>query len=433
MKLFKLLSIGIASILVLSGCATTKESGETVTVRLWDENVAASYSKSFVEFTKESGIKVNVNVIPWTDYWSQLRVDLASNTADDIFWVNGGNFEDYAAQNYLKPIEKSEFDFTAWDSSVITQYSKDGKLWGVPQLSDPGIGLFYNKDILDKYGVDLSQINSLQWNPAAKTDSLRATAIKLTRDQAGRTPSDQNFDAARTQTYGFNSAFDLNAIVLNFLGSNGASWQTGDQFTFNSANGRTTFQYLVDLINKYKVSPPATDTNPPAGGDTARNLFIQGKLALFESGAYNLANVQAGAKFHWGVTRIPAGPAGAVSVTNGIVAAANAKGSHPDAQLKVLQWLAGAGAKYIGSTGSALTAVTSERGSFFNFWKSKNLDVTPMVEVLKNGYVQAPSGAKYGAAETAYLPYFTAMFEGKLPVGKALSLAQAAANKAMGK
>lgn len=433
MKLFKVLSVGIATILALSGCAVTNNPAETVTVRLWDENVAAAYTKSFAEFTKESGIKVKVNVIPWSEYWSQLRVDLASKTADDIFWVNAGNFEEYAAQKLLLPIEKSEFDFSAWDSSVITQYSKDGKLWGVPQLSDPGIGLFYNKDILDKYGVTLEQIKSLEWNPEAKTDSLREVAIKLTRDQAGRTPRDSNFDAARTQTYGFNSAFDLNAIVLNFLGSNGASWQTGDQFTFDTAEGRATFQYLVDLINKHRVSPPATDTNPPAGGDTARNLFIQGKLALFETGAYNLANVQIGAKFHWGVAQIPAGPDGAISVTNGIVAAANSKSQHQDAQLKVLKWLAGAGAKYIGSTGSALTAVTTERRSFFDFWKAQNINVTPMVEVLKNGFVQAPRGAKYGAAETAYLTSLTAMFEGKLSVPKALSQAQAAANKAMGK
>jgi len=433
MKLFKSLTIGLVALLALAGCTSPQSAAETVTIRLWDDNVAAAYTKSFAEFTKDSGIKVKVNVIPWSEYWSQLRVDLTSRTADDIFWVNAGNFEEYATQNLLLPIEKSEFDFSAWDNSVITQYSKSGKLWGVPQLSDPGIGLFYNKDLLDKYGVTLDQVKSLQWYPSAKSDSLRETAIKLTRDQAGRTPTDAKFDAARTQTYGFNSAFDLNAIVLNFLGSNGASWQTSDQFNFDSAEGRATFQYLVDLITKYRVSPPATDTNPPAGGDTARNLFIQGRMALFESGAYNLANVQAGAKFHWGVTQIPAGPAGAISVTNGIVAAANAKSEHKDAQLKVLKWLAGAGAKYIGSTGSALTAVTSERSSFFNFWKSQNIDVTPMVDVLKNGYVQAPRGAKYGEAETAYLPYFTAMFEGKLSVTEALSQAQAEANKVMGK
>jgi len=433
MKLTKTIVGAVATLLMLAGCATPQSSTETVTVRLWDDNVAAAYTKSFAEFTNDSGIKVKVKVIPWSDYWTQLRVDLASHTADDIFWVNAGNFEDYAAQKLLKPIEKSEFDFAAWDNSVISQYSKDGKLWGVPQLSDPGIGLFYNKDILDKYGISLDQIRNLTWDPAAKTDSLREITTKLTRDQNGRTPSDAGFDAARTQVYGFNSAFDLNAIVLNFLGSNGASWQIGDQFNFNSAKGSATFQYLVDLINKYRVSPPATDTNPPAGGDTARNLFIQGKMALFESGAYNLANVQTGAKFHWGVARIPAGPAGAISVTNGIVAAANAKSSHPEAQLKVLKWLAGVGAKYIGSTGSALTAVTSERSSFFNFWKSQNIDVTPMVEVLKNGYVQAPRGAKYGEAETAYLPYFSTLFEGKQPPTDLLSKAESAANKAMGK
>lgn len=54
-----------------------------------------------------------------------------------------------------------------------------------------------------------------------------------------------------------------------------------------------------------------------------------------------------------------------------------------------------------------------------------------MIQVLDNGYVQAPSGANYAAAETAYLPYFESMFAGQLSVPSGLAQAQQAANTAM--
>lgn len=428
MKIVKLITALALVAAPLTGCSP--QSSDTVTMRLWDDNVATAYKKSFVEFTKATGIKVNVKVIPWSAYWSQLRVDVASNTVDDIFWTNAGNFETYRSK--LLPIKKQDFNWSDWDAAVIKQYSSGGTLWGVPQLSDPGIALFYNRDLLDKFGVTLDQVNNLSWNPKSQTDSLRLISQKLTRDTSGRMSSDANFDANRTAIYGFNAAFDLNAIVLNFLGSNGAAWQDGDQFVFDSEKGRETFAYLSDLINRYRVSPPASDTNPPAGGNLSRDLFIQGKMVLFESGAYNLANVQTGAQFHWGLARIPAGPSGAISVTNGIIAAASNQSKHKDSQLKVLQWLAGRGAKYIGENGAALTAVKSARVSFFDYWKSKQIDISPMIDVLANGYVQAPRGANYGEAEAAYLPLLNDIFSGKRHLPNTLSIAQQRANQAMG-
>ena len=419
--------------MTIAPIAAANASAPTVTVRLWDSGVASAYQASFAQFYRQTGIRVNTVVIPWANYWTQLHTDLATKTAGDIFWVNAGNFKNYARAGLLQPITKQDYgsEWNNWDSSVIRQYTDKKQLWGVPQLSDPGIGLYYNQTLLEQAGYTVGQLNKLKWDPRANTDSLRTAASKLTLDSQGHSADDPAFDATRISSYGFNAAFDLNAIVLNFLGSNGASWQQGDSFTFDSAKGRQTIQYLVDLINTSKVSPPALETNPPAGGDLSRDLFIQGKLALFESGSYNLANVLQGANFKWGIARIPAGPAGAISVTNGIVAAASKYSKNPTATQKVLKWLGGAGARYIGAKGAALTAVKNARSPFFNFWKSQNIDISPMIQVLDNGYVQAPSGANYAAAETAYLPYFESMFAGQMAVTSGLAQAQQAANTAM--
>ena len=426
----------IAAVLVLPffvGPSPALATTPAVTVRLWDSAVASAYKTSFDAFYKKTGIRVNTVVIPWASYWTQLHTDLATKTAGDIFWVNAGNFKNYARSGYLLPIAEKDFSSETpnWDKSVVRQYTDRKTLWGVPQLSDPGIGLFYNLDLLEKSGLSVKQISSLKWDPNSQNDSLRTIANQLTKDSAGRNPSDSAFDAQHVSSYGFNAAFDLNAIVINFLGSNGASWQQGDRFNFDTTKGKQAIQYLVNLINHDRVAPTALETNPPAGGNLNRDLFIQGKLALFETGAYNLSNVLQGANFKWGITAIPAGPAGAVSVTNGIVAAASKYSKNKSATLKVLKWLGGEGAKYIGQSGSALPAVKSARASFFTFWQKQNVDISAMITVLNNGYVQAPSGANYAAAEAAYLPYFEQLFAGQTSVASGLAAAQVAANKAM--
>lgn len=99
--------------------------------------------------------------------------------------------------------------------------------------------------------------------------------------------------------------------------------------------------------------------------------------------------------------------------------------------MTVLKWLGGKGAAYIGAEGSALTAVLSERASYFDYWKAQGIDVAPMITVLENGYVQAPRGARYGEAQNAYLPLLNSVFLNEVSVLEGVPAAVAAANAAM--
>lgn len=75
---------------------------------------------------------------------------------------------------------------------------------------------------------------------------------------------------------------------------------------------------------------------------------------------------------------MPAGPQGRVSVTNGIVAAANSSSPHPDAVHKVLAWMGSTdGNSFLGRSGSAIPAVLSARAPYFQYWADKGVDVSP--------------------------------------------------------
>ncbi len=413
-----------------AGGATT-----TVTVRLWDEQVQKAYDASFAEFHKQNpDITVKTVLVPWADYFTKLRTDVSGGNADDIFMMNGSYLQPYVTSGSLLEIGA---DFASekadWVPAAVDQYTRDGKLWGVPQLTDGGIAMYYNKKLLADAGVTPEQLTGLTWAPGGgSADTLLPLLKKLTVDASGKRGDQSGFNGSKPKQWGYSAAQDLQGIYYNFIGSNGGQFQDASgKFVFASPESAEAFQYIVDLINKYKVSPAASNTND--NGDFTRDQFLQGKIALFQSGVYNLKNVSDGAKFDWGIAPMPAGPKGAVSVVNSVIVAGNAKSKNLDATKKVLQWMGSTdGAKFIGSSGAAMPAVISAQSAFNDYWKGKNVDPSQFAAQGKLPSISAPAGENYGAAFNAWKPTFDEIFLGRTPVTDGLKKAQDAANKANG-
>ena len=411
---------------------SAEPGGRTVvTIRLWDEQVAAAYRASFEEFTREHpDIEVRVNVVAYKSYFDTLRTDVAGGGADDVFWLSNAYFAGYADNGRLLDIEQTLGPATAraWDRSVVKQLSRGGKLWGVPQLTDAGIAVYFNADLLDEAGVNLAELLGLRWSPGGE-DTLRPLLARLTVDANGNPADTPQFDPTRVRQWGYNAANDLQGIYLNYVGSAGGTFQDGDRFAFDNAAAAQAFQYLVDLINVDHVAPPASDTND--NGDFSRNQFLQGRMALFQSGTYNLAAVADQATFRWGVTMLPTGPTGRVSVTNGIAAAGNSASRHPDAVREVLTWMGSPrGNAYLGANGAAIPAVTAAQPGYFAYWANRGVDVRPFFRVLDGPRIAAPGGPGFAAGYQAIKPYFDEMFLGRRDVASSLADAQAAANAA---
>lgn len=430
-KFSTLLATGIAVagvLLLIAGMllGRTTDSGRTVvTLRLWDEQVAAAYRQSFAEFSRtHPDIEVHVNVVAYANYFNSLRTDIAGGGADDIFWMSNAYLSGYADNGRLLSMEPS----ADWDPSTVAQFTRNGTLWAVPQLTDAGIAVYFNADLLHAAGVDLAELVDARWSPG-DDDTLRPLLARLTIDQNGNRPGTPAFDPQRIRQWGYNAANDLQGIYLNYIGSAGGTFTDGDRFTFANDQAAQAFEYLVRLINTDHVAPSAADTN--GNGDFSRNQFLAGRMALFQSGTYNLAAIATQATFRWGVALLPIGQAGRVSVTNGIAAAANSATTHPEAVRQVLAWMGSRdGNEYLGADGSAIPAVLSAQPVYFEHWQRQGVDVTPFFSVLRGPQIPAPGGAGFAAGYQALQPYFDEMFLGRLAVPDALAQAQQAANTA---
>lgn len=406
---------------------------ETVTFRIWDESAKAAYQESLDAFMAENpDIKVELDVVAWNDYWERLPRDLSSGDMADIFWVNTSNFGIYVDNgNLLSVTDEIGDDHDEWQESITDLYTRDGKLWGVPQLWD-SIALFYNKDLVEEAGVDPAD---LTWAPGGGDgDTLLPAAKKLTVDSAGKTADEDGFNPDNISTFGFNAQADLQAIYIDFLAENGASYQDtsedSDDFVFASDEGVEAFQYLVDLIHTHHVAPPASETN--LDGDYSEKLFTRGELALFQSGPYKLSSINDNADFEWGLAPMVAGPEGRVSVVHGVAAVGNAGTKNKEATVKVMKWLGSAeGQKPLAENGIAFPGVVDAQQGFVDFWKDKGVDVQVFIDAADGKTTPAPRGPYVGAGAGEIDPILKDIFLGATDVEEGLTQAQEAGNAAM--
>lgn len=421
-----------ASALVLAACSPGGDDGSadstTVTFRLWDSQVAKAYEESFAAFDAEhDDIDVEIEVIPWEDYWTKLPQDVGSGDMADIFWTNSANFISYGENGDLIEIDDRFDEQRAdWKQSVAEQYTWDDTLWGIPQLWD-SVALYYNQALMDAAGVDPS---TLRWDPTGSGDTLLPAAQKLTVDANGRSADDPDFDASRIDQFGFNAEVDLQASVLDFVGSGGGQWQddTGT-YVMDSPQTATAVQYLVDLINTHQVAPSAADTN--GNSDKTRDLFIQGKLALYQSGPYRLKDIEESSDFEWGIAPILEGPEGPVSAVNGIIASGYAGTENEDATIEVLKWLGTAeGQRPIAEGGYAFPGVDGAEDAFVQYWSDQDVDIQPFIDAANGSVIYPPIGDRAQAGMTAVKTIMDEVFLGRTPVEKGLTDAQQAGNDA---
>lgn len=405
----------------------TADNGKiVVTVRLWSEAIVQAYQQSFEAFTRaHPDIEVRTNMVAFSNYFDTLRTDVAGGSADDIFWLSNAYLDAYADSGRLLRIDRTD---PSWEPAVVEQFTHRGALWAVPQLTDAGIALFYNKNLLDAAGIDPAELATLRWGPDAG-DTLRPLLARLTVDFDGHRAGTPDFEPLRIGQWGYNAANDPQAIYLNYIGSAGGVFQRGNEFAFDNPQATEAFRYLVGLINTDHVAPPASDTNE--NGDFSRNQFLAGKMALFQSGTYSLAAIARDATFPWGVAMMPSGPKGRVSVTNGIAAAGNSATRHPEAVRQLLAWMGSTEANaYLGRSGATIPAVLPAQPVYFDYWRAKGVDVSPFFDVLAGPRIPAPGGPGFAAGNEALQPFFDEMFLGRGDLATTLKQAQDAANAA---
>lgn len=229
---------------------TEQSTGEPAKIELkdckllyyyWNEPQKAVVDKTIEEFNKiYPNIKIESTVIPWAQYWTKLQTSLPSGAGPDLYQLNAPHAVEYLpaglALSLQDKIDRDKVDMTFYPDSIKQLYNYNGQQYAMPKDYD-SIGLFYNKSMFDKAKVKYPD-SSWTW------DNLLEAAKKLTIEK---------------NQYGFAIDTYMQTGIGNFIFQNGGSVynENNTKSAINSPENVETFQFLQDMIYKYKVSPTA--------------------------------------------------------------------------------------------------------------------------------------------------------------------------------
>lgn len=434
--LLSALTAGASGTGVLAACSREPDvdlgEGEALQLRVWSEAAASAYRTSLDAFTEETGIEVEIEVLAWDEYWDQLPLDVAAGSLPDVLWMNTAHLAQLADAEELLEIEEIlGGDVEQWEAAATDLYRRGDGLWGVPQIWDRSV-LLANSSLLEAAEIDPAEID-LEFDPSAETDSLRDLCRAVIADEEGLGAADEGFDASSQAVHGFSAAPDRTAVLGPFIAGNGGTWQDEDDaFAFASEDGIAAVQYLADLSTTHLAPDGASAV---ADASLCTDLFVGGRLALLQTGTYDLGSILEGVgdTFSWSVGEVVAGPSGARPLVHAIavVGVPTDDDDRAAAIERLLGWLGSAdGQRPLATARLGIPGCTDLRSTWADAWEDAGVDVSAIAAVPAE-VAMPESGTRSSEGTGAALPVIATVFTGEADAATALPEAQQAANAAM--
>lgn len=349
--------------MVAAGCSSTASSGASAgdgALTYWASNQGTSVDNDkevltpiLEEYTKKTGVKVNLEVIPWSDLQTRIQTAVTSGQGPDV--VNIGNTWAVSLQatGAFQEFGSSEMSAIGGGDKFVASALATGGQAGTTPTSVPlyglDYGLFYNKKMFADAGL----------KPPTTWEDMAAAATKLTDTNKG--------------VYGLTVAggsYRMNAH-LAFITSS----QNGAEL-FDSAGKPTLAQdgvadgimRYLDLMQKSKAINPSDSQLDSASKSMPE--FAQGKAAMTiqQSNAPAVFLKNGMSEDDFGVVKLPA-PTGAKSDVASLVAGINIavfkNTKQKDNSLKLVEHLTSASVQStLGKPYSVLPVLKGEQPTF---------------------------------------------------------------------
>jgi multiple sugar transport system substrate-binding protein len=262
--------------------------------------VIADYSKEHTRpfwqtlseaYTKQTGVKVDLQVLDWNSIDQQVTTMIQNNQPPDVLNLN--SFASYAKDGLLYPAEEILSSQIREDflPAFVRGGEYQGRLYGFPILSSAR-AFFYNKELLARAGIA---------EPPRTWDEFVNAARKIR--------------ALGKDTIGYALPLgpeEAQAEWSIWMWNNGGDWKSGDRWTISSDKNLQTLQFLADLANKHKV----TQINPGKTNrtDGAFQLFKDGKVGMVMGFSPLAKQLDAEGKVKYGVAAMPTNVATSVTL-----------------------------------------------------------------------------------------------------------------------
>ncbi len=360
------LAAAVAASLLLAGCtgtaAPTKQqddSGPQTIKWLIEEPEDATALKALKthiaeDFTKESGITVDIKTLPFATMRTVLQTQLRSGDGPDVInWGSGPGFGGALADAGMLLDLSDAYEKNGWDVYDFAKetVTSDEMVYGVPGELET-IGVYYNKDMFDEMGLEEPQ----------NLDDLEAAAAAA--KDAGVTgmaaPDKEGWEGGHYLSMALASEAGPEQMLSIINGDE--SWDSPAVVSaFARWEGYNKAGYLSE-------SPTSVDY------DTGIAQFWSGDSLMLPTGSWLVGELDDNADFEVGYIPFP-GPDDAGTFTAGLGSGPmiSASSSHQDASVEFVDFLA-----------------SEEHG----IWTVENLHTIPPFPVDTSGLDVSPLNAQ---------------------------------------
>jgi raffinose/stachyose/melibiose transport system substrate-binding protein len=279
-------AVGAMAVGTLSGCGSSSSSSDGDKGQVYYLNfkpeAADAWKKIAKEYTKETGVAVNVQTAASGTYEQKLKSEMSKSAAPTLFQVNGpvglASWKDYTEDLSNTDVYK---ELNNKDVAL-----KDGdKVAGVPYVMET-YGIIYNKSILEKY-FKLSDAAVKSVDEINSFDKLKAVADGLQKHK-----SELGLDGAFTSA-GFDSSSDWR--YKTHLANLPLYYELKDSnITTQPKTVKGTylpqFKNVFDMYLKDSTTAPTQISSKTA--DDATSEFATGKAALYQNGTWAWTDLQ---------------------------------------------------------------------------------------------------------------------------------------------
>ncbi|MFJ3446330.1 ABC transporter substrate-binding protein [Streptomyces sp. NPDC086081] len=309
------LSLVLAASACGGGSATGGGSDDSPkTLTYWASNQGASIEidkkvlqPELDKFEKQTGIKVKLEVVPWSDLLNRILTATTSGQGPDVLNIGNTWSASLQATGALLPWDAKNFDKIGgrdrFVDSALGSTGAQGKDPAAVPLYSMAYALYYNKKMFAEAGVS---------KPPATWDELVAAGKKLSKDGKWGLGAE-----------GSNPSENIHHAYV-FAKQHGADFFTADgKPDFTSDGAVTAVKQYVDLMAKDKVIAPG---NAEYAQNQSVSDFAKGKTAmlLWQSASANLKS-QGMSEDDYGVAPVPvqSGTPGTGKQVNSMVAGIN--------------------------------------------------------------------------------------------------------------
>ena len=165
----------------LAACGSSSASGEKKLDFITGMATGSVHLKTLQSITdafEKENPGVKINLIPSSqDFTQDIKVRLAARNAPDLWNTHGWSRDRYA--DFLEPLQNRSWAGKMKDLTKEAFMEDDGTFYALP-LDIQVTGVLYNKDVLDKVGVDPNSLNTWdEFNDAcAKVKEASETYMK---------------------------------------------------------------------------------------------------------------------------------------------------------------------------------------------------------------------------------------------------------------